>query len=245
MRCTALASSLVISQRSASGAAGCAVVRGGRSDTPARAPALAAPPRTAPCVGANAAVLCATSSAAHMWCGRIGHASPPGITRQASPSEKSLTKDCSSRSLPLRPTNTPARQKLRQGTMGSDDGAKKAKEMVVGPDGMPDMTGAKPGSFAPMLLGFTFIPLAIGLAIASAIYKYGSTGAYDSNMKTIIEKDMHWVYLAVVVFGRMIVFVNIVPMAYKSKVCALVTVCRVRVRSVRARGSHLWHQRGF
>jgi len=116
--------------------------------------------------------------------------------------------------------------------MGSDDGAKKAKEMVVGPDGMPDMTGAKPGSFAPMLLGFTFIPLAIGLAIASAIYKYGSTGAYDSNMKTIIEKDMHWVYLAVVVFGRMIVFVNIVPMAYKSKVCALVTVCRVRVRSV-------------
>eukprot|EP00802_Teleaulax_amphioxeia_P020800 Tamp_21100.p2 GENE.Tamp_21100~~Tamp_21100.p2 ORF type:complete len:230 (-),score=53.91 Tamp_21100:289-978(-) len=101
--------------------------------------------------------------------------------------------------------------------MGSDDGAKKAKEMVVGPDGMPDMTGAKPGSFAPMLLGFTFIPLAIGLAIASAIYKYGSTGAYDSNMKTIIEKDMHWVYLAVVVFGRMIVFVNIVPMAYKSK----------------------------
>jgi hypothetical protein len=37
-------------------------------------------------------------------------------------------------------------------------------------------------------------------------------------MKPLLERDYHWVYLAVVIFGRMICFVNMYPMSFKSKV---------------------------
>lgn len=55
--------------------------------------------------------------------------------------------------------------------------------------------------------------------MACGIYKKGSTAKYDQNMKFFIENEYHWVFLAVVVFGRMVVFVNAYPMcAWKSKV---------------------------
>jgi len=72
-----------------------------------------------------------------------------------------------------------------------------------------------------MLVAFVFIiPVVLGLLMAAGIYKYGSTAAYDANMKPLIANDMHWVYLAVVVLGRCVSFVNMFPMGYKSKVCA-------------------------
>lgn len=69
------------------------------------------------------------------------------------------------------------------------------------------------------LVAMVFIvPVVLGLLIAAGIYKYGRTAAYDANMKPLIAKDMHWVYLAVVVLGRCVAFVNMYPMTYKSKV---------------------------
>ena len=73
-----------------------------------------------------------------------------------------------------------------------------------------------------MFVAFVFIiPVVLGLLMAAGIYKYGRTAAYDANMKPLIANDMHWVYLAVVVLGRCVSFVNMFPMGYKSKVCAL------------------------
>jgi hypothetical protein len=46
------------------------------------------------------------------------------------------------------------------------------------------------------------------------------------NMKPLLEHDYHWVYLAAVIFGRMICFVNMYPMSFKSKVSSsLANLC--------------------
>ena len=68
------------------------------------------------------------------------------------------------------------------------------------------------------LVGFTTIPLAIGLAIACGIYKYGSTAAYDKKIAAAVAHDGHWIYLAVVVFGRLVALINTYPMSWKGKV---------------------------
>ena len=68
------------------------------------------------------------------------------------------------------------------------------------------------------LIGFCTIPLAIGVAIACGIYKYGNTAAHDKKMAPIFADDMHWIYLSVVVFGRLVAMVNIYPMTWKAKI---------------------------
>jgi len=64
-------------------------------------------------------------------------------------------------------------------------------------------------------LAFVNIPLAIGYAIATAVFSYGNTDMYAKRIADAATDDVHWVHLAIVVFGRMIAFVNFMPMAFK------------------------------
>lgn len=61
----------------------------------------------------------------------------------------------------------------------------------------------------------TLVPLAFGLGVATAIFKYGDTDKYEGKIASAASDDFHWIFLAIVIFGRMISFVNFVPAAFK------------------------------
>merc|ERR1711957_1121668 len=65
------------------------------------------------------------------------------------------------------------------------------------------------------ILMFTIIPLVIGTLIGTAIFSLGNTDLYTKLIKDAADEDMHWVYLAIVIFGRMIAYINIRPSCYK------------------------------
>jgi len=97
--------------------------------------------------------------------------------------------------------------------MGTDN------EKVL-PSGLPDMTGKKGGP--PILLAaFLVVPVAIGFAIANGIYKYGSTDKYDKKIAGIVAEEAHWLYLAAVVFGRLVAIINMIPMVWKDRVMTM------------------------
>jgi len=62
------------------------------------------------------------------------------------------------------------------------------------------------------------VPLAIGFAIANGIYKYGSTPKYDKKIAGLVADEAHWLYLAAVVFGRLVAIVNMLPMIWKERI---------------------------
>lgn len=67
------------------------------------------------------------------------------------------------------------------------------------------------------LIPFILIPLAIGTGLALVIYRYaGGDATYEAKFEDIANNDLHWTYLAVVVFGRTISYLNFYPMAWKS-----------------------------
>merc|ERR1740124_315295 len=61
----------------------------------------------------------------------------------------------------------------------------------------------------------TLVPLGIGFGIASAIYSYGNKSLYQEKITAVSSDESYWVFLGLVVFGRMIAFVNLVPASYK------------------------------
>jgi len=54
----------------------------------------------------------------------------------------------------------------------------------------------------------------VGLSIAYA--SMGSSDLLQSKMKAIQSMDLHWLYLALVVLGKAIFFINFAPMGYKN-----------------------------
>jgi len=62
-----------------------------------------------------------------------------------------------------------------------------------------------------ILAAIMTIPLIIGTIIASLICKFGSTEKYLSAINIIAEYDAGWLYLALIIFGRTIWFLNIFP----------------------------------
>jgi len=66
------------------------------------------------------------------------------------------------------------------------------------------------------LLVIVSIPLAIGYAIATAVFSYGNRDMYAQRITDAAIEDAHWVHLAIVIFGRMIALINFVPMAFKN-----------------------------
>jgi len=65
------------------------------------------------------------------------------------------------------------------------------------------------------------VPVAIGFAIANGIYKYGSTDKYDKKIAGIVAEEAHWLYLAAVVFGRLVAIINMIPMVWKDRVMTM------------------------
>lgn len=61
------------------------------------------------------------------------------------------------------------------------------------------------------------MPRAIGYAIAFAIHKYGKTKLYDKSIKKLPE-DAGYVYIAAVLIGFVISWLNNYPMLYKNMV---------------------------
>jgi len=69
------------------------------------------------------------------------------------------------------------------------------------------------------LAAIVTIPLIIGTTIASLICKFGSTEKYLSAINIIAEYDAGWLYLALIIFGRTIWFLNMfAAMKYKKGV---------------------------
>jgi len=104
--------------------------------------------------------------------------------------------------------------------MGTDNGTKDAKtpllpkDLPVKPDGMPLMKEEDKTGSIMKPIAFTIISLAIGFGIAYAIYAFGATEFYMKKISTIAEAETYWLYLALVLFGRMVTFVNLYPAAY-------------------------------
>ncbi|KAF0699054.1 Aste57867_10368 [Aphanomyces stellatus] len=96
--------------------------------------------------------------------------------------------------------------------MGSDNGAK------LHDSGLPVMTDAEKKPSYTGLVGFTLVPLALGTAIAFAVYTFGPTATYDARIKTLLANDLHWACLAMVVLGRTVAFVNTYPLVHKSQI---------------------------
>lgn len=79
-----------------------------------------------------------------------------------------------------------------------------------------DFDSGKSIAFVAVLLT---VPRLVGFGIAFAIYKFGATAKYDSQLKTFGKEDGYgWLYLAVWLFSVVVSFVNLFPMFYKEKV---------------------------
>jgi uncharacterized membrane protein YecN with MAPEG domain len=98
----------------------------------------------------------------------------------------------------------------------ADASQKKETESTEGPIPAIDKAGFM--KFAPLFLAFLTIPRAIGFGIAFAIYKYGKTQLYDKNMAVLKEHELGYLYLAAVVMGFLVAWVNNYPMLYKNMV---------------------------
>merc|ERR1712226_1410954 len=60
------------------------------------------------------------------------------------------------------------------------------------------------------------IPLCIGTALAAAIYYFdGSKTKYDEKMGQLETDDIFWIYIALVVLGRCISYINFYPASFK------------------------------
>ncbi|OEU19428.1 hypothetical protein FRACYDRAFT_268021 [Fragilariopsis cylindrus CCMP1102] len=67
------------------------------------------------------------------------------------------------------------------------------------------------------LIGMVMMMLAIGTGMAVASVRFDSNkSTYDTKIEGLQQADLQWLYLALVVLGRMIAIVNFVPMGYKN-----------------------------
>jgi len=67
-----------------------------------------------------------------------------------------------------------------------------------------------------ILVVIVHVALLIGTALAYGLVKLDSADKYRVKMTEISGDDRHWLFLAVVVFGRMIAYVNFFPAGYKN-----------------------------
>ena len=67
------------------------------------------------------------------------------------------------------------------------------------------------------LIGIVSMMLVIGTGMAVASFHFDSNkSTYDTKIEGLQQADLQWLYLALVVLGRMIAIVNFVPTGYKN-----------------------------
>lgn len=60
--------------------------------------------------------------------------------------------------------------------------------------------------------------LAIGTVLAAAIFNFdGNKDKYEEKIAAAAAEDLHWLFLGIVVFGRMVVYTNFYSMGFKSE----------------------------
>ena len=59
---------------------------------------------------------------------------------------------------------------------------------------------------------------AVGFGLGYAISNYASSAATDAKIAWVIKEDFHWAYMTSFVFSRMISYLNMAPMAFKSRI---------------------------
>ena len=69
--------------------------------------------------------------------------------------------------------------------MGSDNNDKMLDS------GMPNMSEESKTKSYKFVFILTIIPAVIGLAIAFAIYSFGSTTKFDARIESIVQNDLH------------------------------------------------------
>ena len=90
-----------------------------------------------------------------------------------------------------------------------------------GPKGLPgidaaERSAAQRRSYFTLPALFVF-QLALGFALALAVYRGGSTAQYDSKIARVKEERLHWAYLSALVFARLVAFLNYFPVFYKAR----------------------------
>eukprot|EP00242_Pyramimonas_sp_CCMP2087_P003729 CAMPEP_0198212460 /NCGR_PEP_ID=MMETSP1445-20131203/26160_1 /TAXON_ID=36898 /ORGANISM="Pyramimonas sp., Strain CCMP2087" /LENGTH=219 /DNA_ID=CAMNT_0043886909 /DNA_START=132 /DNA_END=791 /DNA_ORIENTATION=+ len=88
--------------------------------------------------------------------------------------------------------------------------------------GLPEMDAATrdagEATGRKMVSAMSVIPVLIGSGIAFAIYTFGDTAAYTKKIALVTQFEMHYAYLAAFIFSRMVNFINVYPMIWKSRV---------------------------
>ncbi|OQS06917.1 hypothetical protein THRCLA_20258 [Thraustotheca clavata] len=90
-------------------------------------------------------------------------------------------------------------------------------ERTLGENGLPKRAARNPKFI--LTAGLFWITFTLGVAIAYfGVYKRGPIEKYNQKIEKLVQDDMHWACAAIVVFARIIVFVNAYPFAHKARV---------------------------
>eukprot|EP00947_MAST-08B_sp_MAST-8B-sp1_P004675 g4675.t1 len=89
--------------------------------------------------------------------------------------------------------------------------------------GLPDLSEAEKakasGKSSTVVLVSTLVVPLIGLAMALAVLKFGAaTAKYEAKIETVVNADLHWLFLSAAVMARLVTYLNMLPMVWKSKV---------------------------
>ena len=74
---------------------------------------------------------------------------------------------------------------------------------------------SKGSKMIPIFMG---VFIGIGYGIASAIHSFGSTDKYQTRIDAIKAWDLQWAYLSAFIWTILVVFLNLYPMQFKSKI---------------------------
>merc|ERR1739848_688518 len=88
----------------------------------------------------------------------------------------------------------------------------------VAATGMPEVDPGGWKRTVPLFVAALVGPRIIAFAITVAIYIYGKTALYKKNITTLAEGEQGYLYLASVIFGAVVAFINNYPMMYKAMV---------------------------
>ncbi|OQS06920.1 hypothetical protein THRCLA_20257 [Thraustotheca clavata] len=90
-------------------------------------------------------------------------------------------------------------------------------DKTLGDNGLPTNTAKKPQNYAAaILICITFI---FGVATAYyGVYTRGPMTKYNQRIEKLLHDDLHWACASIVIFGRIVAFVNAYPMAHKARV---------------------------
>eukprot|EP00927_Polykrikos_kofoidii_P045066 TRINITY_DN38929_c0_g1_i1.p1 TRINITY_DN38929_c0_g1~~TRINITY_DN38929_c0_g1_i1.p1 ORF type:complete len:221 (-),score=28.66 TRINITY_DN38929_c0_g1_i1:84-746(-) len=72
--------------------------------------------------------------------------------------------------------------------------------------------------WVPMTLVGILLPRAVGWPIASWIYHCGDTALFDKNMRGVTDAGQEYAYLAAVIFGCLVSWLNAYPMVQKNNI---------------------------